>query len=215
MKPLKPIYKILYYIIYYSLAWAVRLLYPLKIIGKENLPKGGYVLAPSHIKAIDALYVILARGYKPKMLIMAKEELFKKSGLLNFIWNAFGAFPVERGAGNHSLLDEVTQEVKKGRDLLIFPEGTRSKDGQLMRVKSGAFVVAQSAGAPIVPCRMFYSAGKVKLFCPIYVAFGKPLTMQELGLADGHSPKELRCAKEQYVNALQALSLQIGKKTGA
>ena len=209
MKPLRPLYKVLYYLVYYLLGWAVCLLYPLKVIGKENLPKCGYILAPNHRYAIDPLYVILARGYRPKLLVMGKEELFEKGRVLNFIWKVFGAFPVERGAGNHSLLDEVTREVQKGRDLLIFPEGTRSKDGKLLRMKSGAFVVAQQAGAPIVPCRMFYAAGRPKLFGRIYIAFGKPLSMQELGLVGTYSPKNLRAAKEKYVRALEGLAAEI------
>lgn len=210
MKPLKPLYKVLYYIIFYGLGWAVRLLYPLKVIGRQNLPKGGYVLAPNHRFAIDPMYVILARGSRPKMLVMGKEELFEKGRLLNFIWKVFGAFPVDRGAGNKGLLDEVSVEVKRGHDLLIFPEGTRSKDGKLLRMKSGAFVVAQEAGVPIVPCRIWYAAGGPKLFRRIYIAFGAPLSMQELGLTE-YKPKNLRAAKDKFVESLEALSGEIDR----
>ncbi len=205
MKTLRPLYLVLYYMVFYLLGWAVRLLYPLKITGRENLPRGGYVLAPNHRFAIDPLYVILARGCRPKMLVMGKEELFEKGRLLNLCWKILGAFPVDRGAGNRGLLDEVSAQVKRGHDLLIFPEGTRAKSNQLLRMKSGAFVVAQQAGVPIVPCAMRYAAGGPKLFRRIHIAFGKPLTMEELGLVGQYSPKNLRAAKQRFVEALEDL----------
>lgn len=213
MKPLKPLYKAIYYFIFYTLGWAVRLLYPLKVLGRENLPRGGYVLAPNHLFAIDPMYVILARGCRPKMLVMGKEELFEKGWLLNFIWKVFGAFPVDRGSGNRGLLDEVSVEVKRGHDLLIFPEGTRSRDGKLLRMKSGAFVVAQEAGVPIVPCRIWYAAGGPRLFGRIYIAFGKPLSMEALGLVE-YTPKNLRAAKDTFVASLEELSGEISKACG-
>ena len=205
MKPLKPLYQALYYILFYVCGWAVRLLYPLKVIGRENLPKGGYVLAPNHQFAIDPLYVILARGRRPKMLVMGKAELYGENIFMHFIWNIFGMFPINRGAGDRGLLDKVSEEVKKGHDLLIFPEGTRSKDGQLLRMKSGAFVVAQEAKMPIVPCRVWYSAGKPKLFRRIHIAFAPPLTMDSLGLGEEYSPKALRAAKDIFVHNMVEL----------
>lgn len=205
MTCMNPFFKGFYYVIYTLLGWLVRLLYPLKVVGKENLVKGSFVLAPNHLEAIDPMYILLARGFGKKMLVMGKAELFNINPLLNFCWNIFGAFPVERGTGNRDTLDKAIEEVKKGRGLLIFPEGTRSKDGNLGKLKSGAFVVAQQAGADIVPCRISYSAGKPKLFRRINVVFGAPVSLQQLGLVGEYSPKALREAKHKYTEILTKL----------
>lgn len=208
LKPFRPFYLVLYYVLYFLLVWLARILYPTRVIGKENLPKKsrrGYIIAPIHLHAIDPMYVLFARGLRKKMMIMGKEELFEINGLINFLWKVFGAFPVDRGTGNKDLIEAVTLEVEKGRGLLIFPEGTRSKDGNIGKVKSGAFVVAQTAGADIVPCWLYYSAGRFKMFRPVTVVFGKPLTLTQLGLEGPYNVKNVRQAKTIYTQALENL----------
>lgn len=206
MKTLRPFYKVLYYFLYITCAWAVKLVYPIRVLGKENLIRGrGFVLAPNHLRAIDPMYVLLARGFGKKSLIMGKDELFHINGLVNFFWNIVGAFPVDRGTGDRNMLGEVASEVQKGRGLLLFPEGTRSKDGNLGRLKNGAFVVAWQAGVDIIPCRIRYSAGKPKLFHHMSVAFGKPVTLEQLGLTGEYSSKKLRDARHKYTQILEDL----------
>ncbi len=208
MKCAKPLYKVLYYIAYILLGWAVKLLFPLRVFGRENLPMGGFVLAPNHLHAIDPVYILLARGFAKKMLVMGKDELFRINPLLNICWDILGAFPVERGAGDRKLLDAAVAEVAKGRGMLIFPEGTRSKDGNLGRLKSGAFVVAWQAGVPLVPCHIRYSAGKPKVFRRIGVVFGKPVFPGELGLEGPYNARALRGAKQQFTAALETLGAE-------
>lgn len=205
MRALRPLYKVLYYILLVIGEVLVRLLYPIRALGKENLPKGGFVLAPNHLSAIDPLFVIAARGFGKKMLVMGKEELFQINGLLNFFWAIAGCFPVDRGTGDRSAVEEAVTEVKKGRGLLIFPEGTRSKDGNLGRLKSGAFVVAMEAGVPMVPCRVWYKAGCPKPFRRTTIVFGKPFTLEELGLVGEYSPKKLREAKRLFAERLEEI----------
>ncbi|MDL2293553.1 1-acyl-sn-glycerol-3-phosphate acyltransferase [Ruminococcaceae bacterium OttesenSCG-928-D13] len=207
MKTLKTRYKVIYQIVYTLLGWAVRLLYPLRVLGRENLIKGsGFVLASNHLRAIDPLYILLARGFGKRMLIIAKDELFHINGFINWCWKVFGAFPIDRGTGDRGMLDQAMAEVRDhGTGFLIFPEGTRSKDGNLGKMKSGAFVVAMEAGVPIVPCVIRYSAGKAKLFRRIGVAFGKPVSMEELGLTGEYSVKKIREAKRIYTETMQRL----------
>lgn len=206
LKPLRTIYKILYYILICLAQILVRIVYPVRAIGRENLQKGGFVLAPNHLHAIDAMFVILARGFGKKMLVMGKEELFGKNKLLDFFWNIAGAFPVNRGKGDKVALNEAIEDVKSGRGLLIFPEGTRSKDGNLGKMKSGAFVVAMQTEADIIPCRIWYKSGeKVKPFHRITVIFGKPITLEELGLTGEYSAAKLRGAKQMFTQRLEEL----------
>lgn len=206
MKALKPFYNIMYYTLFWLAQVAFRLTYRIRVIGRENL-RGlhKFVLAPNHASAIDPVFIILARGLSKKMLIMGKEELFEKNKILNFWWNCFGVFPIERGAGDRTTVELAMQEVQKGRGLLIFPEGTRNKTDKIGRLKSGAFVVAMEAGASMVPCRIWYKAGRPRLFSRVTVVFGAPLTMQQLGLDGAYSPAVLRQAKVVYTQHLTEL----------
>lgn len=207
LKPLKPLYLVVYYIAF-TIAWVlVHLVFHIRVIGKENLEKKDFVLAPNHVNALDPLYIILARGFKKKMLIMGKEELFGKNFLGDFFFNLAGVFPVSRGTGDKEALNEAVEDVKSGRGLLIFPEGTRSKDGELGKVKSGAFVVAMQTQADIIPCYIWYDGGsqKVRLFRRVTVIFGEPLSMEKLGLEGEYSAKKLRAAKQIYIQSLEDL----------
>lgn len=209
MKTLHPFYKVFYYVLYILFGWIVKVIYPLRILGKENLPRGkGFILAPNHLLAIDPMYVLLARGFGKKMLVMSKQELFRINWIVNFFWNIVGAFPVDRGRGDVDVLDIVAKEVNSGRGLLLFPEGTRSKDGNLGRLKNGAFVVAMNAGVDIVPCRISYSQGRPKLFRRISVVFGKPVSLEQLGLVGEQTSKKLRDARHAFSAILEDLYAQ-------
>ena len=67
-----------------------------------------------------------------------------------------GAVPIDRGKGDMGTVNKVTDECKNGTPILIFPEGTRSKTGELLTLKSGAFLIAGNADADMVPCRIIY-----------------------------------------------------------
>ena len=81
---------------------------------------------------------------------MAKEELFKNRFFAWLIRN-LGAFPVSRGKGDTGVLDTAVNRLKSGRSLIIFPEGTRSKDGKVHRGHSGAAVISARSQKKIVP----------------------------------------------------------------
>lgn len=215
MKPLKPFYKAIYYVLLVLLQGLIRLVFRIKVNGRENLVTGsGYVLGPNHISAIDPLFVLAARGIKPKMLIMGKEELFDKNPFLNFFWAVAGVFPIDRGTGDRDTVEHAMDQVRNGCGLLIFPEGTRSKSGSLGRVKSGAFVVAMEAGVPIIPCRIQYKAGRAKVFTGVTVSFGKPLSIEEMGLDGEYSIKKIKHAKQLYIERLESLGEQHAKRIG-
>ena len=143
-------------------AWLLwHLGFRIQVIGKENLPKDGrgFVLASNHISAIDPVFIVIARYWGKRMLIMAKDELFHINPLLSWMFRNVGVFGVERGKGDTKVVEQAIEKVKKGQGMLIFPEGTRSKTGELGKVKSGAFVVASQAGVEMIPCRISYQHG--------------------------------------------------------
>lgn len=187
----------LYYILV-PLAWVLaHIVFRPQVIGRENLIKGrGFILAPNHRSALDPVFVVVSDGYfwLHKMRIFAKKELFQGKPLLAWFLRQMGAVSVKNGRDDLSTLDNTIQECRTGRGLLLFPEGTRSKDGRLLPPKSGAFVVADQAAVDMIPCRILYDTpdGRLKLFCRIRICFGKPISAEQLALGEKRNMVKLR-----------------------
>lgn len=197
----------MFYCIIVTAAWLVwHIGFRIRVIGRENLPKeGGFVLAPNHISAIDPVFVVIARFWGKRLLIMAKEEILQVNPVFTWMFRHVGVVGIERGRGDVGVVGELIGDVKKGQGLLIFPEGTRSKTGQVGKVKSGAFVIASAAGVPMVPCRIIYEPGRMKVFCRVRVCFGTPIPAEELYLGETKSASALRRNKALLTDAWQRL----------
>ncbi|WP_367925828.1 lysophospholipid acyltransferase family protein [uncultured Ruthenibacterium sp.] len=195
------------YCIIVPLAWVIwHVAFRIKVIGRENLIRDrGFVLAPNHLSALDPVFVVLARFWGPKMLVMGKEELFHINPFFTWFFRRVGVVPVHRGKGDTAVVDQAIECVRNGQGLLIFPEGTRSKDGNLGKLKSGAFVVAAQAGVDMIPCRIIYKGGKLKLFGRCTVVFGSPIPAEQLELGEPRSASKLRACKQLLAQRLEEL----------
>lgn len=119
--------------------------------GKENIPTDRAVIyTPNHAGAFDIPAVILNTPSAP--IFLAKKEL-KKVPVISAWMEALDCVFVDRSNKNdaRSSLHEAIEKVREGRSLVIFPEGTRSKDGELGEFRGGAMKVAMETGALIVP----------------------------------------------------------------
>lgn len=203
----------LYYILV-PLAWVLaHIVFRPQVIGRENLIKGrGFILAPNHRSALDPVFVVVSDGYfwLHKMRIFAKKELFQGKPLLAWFLRQMGAVSVKNGRDDLSTLDNTIQECRTGRGLLLFPEGTRSKDGRLLPPKSGAFVVADQAAVDMIPCRILYDTpdGRLKLFCRIRICFGKPISAEQLALGEKRNMVKLRENKKMLTAAWEEMGLE-------
>ncbi len=150
------------------------LLYRVKLIGGEHAKyEGGMMLISNHVSATDPIFMHLV--VKPKVYFMAKEELFKNP-LLRAIIKAFGAFPVNRGKGDMEAIKTCFKLIKQGRTIGIFPEGTRSKTGELLRFQPGVSMIAVRTHADILPV---YLDGKMRIFHKNYIVMGAPFNLAE------------------------------------
>jgi 1-acyl-sn-glycerol-3-phosphate acyltransferase len=156
-------------------------LYGLKFIGAENIPeKGAFILASSHVTAHDPLFLGCAK--LRSMHFMAKVELFKNK-LLSWIITYAGAFPVERGTGGGDALQYAYDLLNNGRMVTVFIEGTRSKDGQLGKPKTGISLLAYKTKVPVIPCAIVGEDGGLpRKHGKMRVVFGKPIPFEELGI---------------------------------
>ena len=120
--------------------------------GVENIPKeNGFIFFPNHQGMFDAL-VFLESCPVPFSVVYKKEV--SNVILLKQVFKALHAIAIDREDIKQSLrvINQMTDEVKQGRNFLIFPEGTRSKDGnELGEFKGGSFKCAMKAKCPIIP----------------------------------------------------------------
>lgn len=152
------------------LAPLVRLLFPLRVVGLENVPEGAAVLCPNHANAVDPALVAVALGNDSRLRIMAKEELFR-SRPLAWLFGKLGAFPVDRGGSDLNAMKTAIRALQGGERLLVFPEGTRVERHGQVEAKGGVIVLASRTGAPLIPV---YCGGRKKLFRKSTVVFGRP-----------------------------------------
>jgi 1-acyl-sn-glycerol-3-phosphate acyltransferase len=138
---------------------------------------------------------------------MAKAELFnKKKPFFTWIIKRCGAFPVTRGADSEKAIQEGIATLKRGRIFVIFPEGTRSKDGTIARGKSGVALIASMANAPILPvCLMYRLNGDKKR---VDYAVGDMIPAEEL-VIEGNDRRELKRISERVMNSIKELQQQI------
>ena len=107
------------------------------------------------------------------------------------------AFPVSRGAGDMSAIQNAIQVLTVDKEVLgLFPEGTRSKDGNLLRFKSGLALIAQQSGAPVLPVTITYCDPKKRFRSRVVVTYGKLVTCEELGITSTGGQADLSHARE-------------------
>ena len=156
-----------------------KLSFSYKVYGKRNMPKkGGVIVAPNHASYLDPIFVGI--GSSRLLNYMARETLFK-----NFFFGRLirttGAFPIKRNFHDLGAIKEAIRRLKKGKPVLIFPEATRTTDGNLQPVKGGISFLAHSAGVPVVPVYIkgsfnVWPKGAKCIRCfKVSVYFGKPI----------------------------------------
>lgn len=201
---------VLYYILL-PLAWLVfHIGFRVECVGRENLKKvqtGGCILAPNHVSAIDPVFVVITRFWGRRMVVFAKKELFEINALLTWFFRCMGALCVRGTRDELETIDKTVEVCKNGGTLLIFPEGTREKEGKLLPPKSGLFVIAAQAAVDVVPVRIFYDTpdGKMRLFCKVKVIYGEPMPAAQFAMESRRDLKTLRANKQALLDAWEKL----------
>lgn len=204
---------VLYYILL-PLAWIVfHIGFRVECIGRENLKKvrtSGCIIAPNHISAIDPVFVVITRFWGRRMVVFAKKELFEINVLLTWFFRWMGALCVRGTREELDAIDQTVEACRNGGTLLIFPEGTREKEGKLLQPKSGLFVIAAQAAVDVVPVRILYDTpdGRMKLFCKVKVVYGEPMPAAQFAMESRRDLKTLRANKQALLDAWEELGQQ-------
>jgi len=178
----------------------VVLLYPTKILHKENLPKRGKksILTSNHFSNFDPIIydIFMFRKFR----YMGKKELFDNK-FVGFFLKDFGGFPVDREQITPSTYKTAMGFLKNDKQIFIFPEGTRNKTGtnEIQEIKSGFLIFASKGETSITPMFMYR---KPKAFRKNYIIVGKPFELV------GENPKRLTKEEieENFERYLQVLN---------
>jgi 1-acyl-sn-glycerol-3-phosphate acyltransferase len=138
-----------YRVAYLILNVLATILFGLVKRGGDRVPMtGGVIIASNHISYCDP--PIVGCGIPRELHFMAKEELFKNPVFAAVI-RSYNAIPLKRSVGDMAALRKAVKLVKEGRAVLMFPEGTRSLSGKLLKARAGVGMIGVMTSAPIVP----------------------------------------------------------------
>ncbi len=155
----------------------IHFLFSVKYEGLENVQNlQGTILICNHRSLMDPVFLLVK--IKDKLRFMGKQEIFKFPPL-GAIFRAMGVFPVARGKGDITAIDTSVSIIKNGEVLAIYPEGTRSRTGELLRFKSGVAVIVSKTGADIVPACVDFK-GKLRFRSKVIIRFGERISSEDL-----------------------------------
>jgi len=162
------------------------LAFRLKIYGRENLIEDGpAIYASNHASYLDPPLVGVA--CRKEVFYLARKTLFEKP-VLGPLLRRINCIPVDRDRGDVAAVRTLLRLLKEGKRVVVFPEGTRSKDGNLQPARAGLGLIIAKSVAPVVPVRVFGSYAALPRsggihFVPITLVVGKPIffTKEDLG----------------------------------
>lgn len=190
--------------------WIFKIWLRWEVFGKENIPaEGPVVIAANHLSLLDP--PVLGAAATRKVHFMAKSELFKPAWFGALI-RKLGAFPVRRGAMDRDAIKTGLTILKENKVLAVFPEGTRSKTGELGRAGGGAFMMAVKCKAKIVPAYIYGTDLKRHPGWPkVRVIFGKPMEYDpDMGTGRENLDELGASWKEEVLKLRKAVAIEDG-----
>jgi 1-acyl-sn-glycerol-3-phosphate acyltransferase len=181
-----------------------RLLFGYRRFFTSRLPRrGALILAPNHASHLDPLAVGIAT--KREVHFMARSTLFRPAWF-GVLIRSLNAHPVYKNKGMFQDWDHFIGLLRLGKALLVFPEGTRSKDGQLQPGQGGFGKLAHACRVPVFPVYIhgshsaFAPGGKLR-FLPIHVAIGEAVELEDL-FAQPETKATLKAITERVMQGI-------------
>jgi len=198
-----------YWLTWQTLRCLFNIFHRIHITGVENIPlEGGVILASNHLSHWDSFAI--GCSVPRRVRFVADTKMYKRSFAKWFL-KRDGGVEIDRSkSSGEDMIGNAVEAVNNEILLIIYPEGTRSRNGIPGRSRTGIMVIAAKTGAPIVPCRVTgtgdalpVGARFIKPF-KIKVAFGKPVIYQrsEIDLEDRD---RLMTQSESIMDAIMSL----------
>ncbi|WPJ94142.1 lysophospholipid acyltransferase family protein [Coraliomargarita algicola] len=199
----------LYEVVRVTADWFFNTCYDYTQSGLENVPQEGAVIfAANHVSFYDP--PAIGACHHRAINYFARDTLFK--GLFGKALVEIGTIPVARENAEIKSLKAIFKSLKAQGAVAIYPEGTRSADGQLAEPKPGAGMIACKSKATVIPTRLFgtyeaygRNAKAPKLGGHIHIAYGTPMTTTEIDPGKAHPERYLEASRRimQRIAALK------------
>ena len=184
----------------------------LKSFGRENLPsKDNFLLLANHVSYIDPF--VIATAANQELHFMTRDDALTWP-LIGSMLKFFNGYPVKRGAPDLKALKHTISLLKSGKPVLLFPEGTRSADGQLGSAADGVGFITKYAQVPTIPVfiggteKILSRSESLSLRTKITVTFGTPLDFSDL--ATESRRQQYRLISERIMDEIAQLRKQRG-----
>jgi 1-acyl-sn-glycerol-3-phosphate acyltransferase len=172
---------------------------------RERVPeKGGLLVVSNHQSYFDPIVAAIPvpRPFNP----MARDSLFRNPAF-GWLIRSLYAFPVKRRSADLSAFKEAVRRLRQGRIVLVFPEGTRTRDGSIGRLHSGIILMARRAGVPVLPMvidgtyECWPRQQTLPTLHPVRISYGEPIPAERV---QSTSSEELIQEVERQMLDLQA-----------
>ncbi len=166
--------------------WAMiilRIVFRIKVVGAHFVPKKGpAILASNHLSAID--HLVLPAVTRRVIINISKAEHFENP-VKAWFFRQWGVIPLKRGTGDNAAIETAKEQIRAGNLFAIYPEGTRSLDGNVHKGHTGVARLALELKVPIIPVAMVGTfeakpkGGKLRLFTPCAAVVGEPMVFED------------------------------------
>jgi 1-acyl-sn-glycerol-3-phosphate acyltransferase len=201
------------YQFHYYLARALaKTLFAFKVVHRERIiEEGGAILAMNHQSYLDPPLAGIA--CRREIHYLARKTLLEWP-ILGPIFPKLNVIPVDQERADMSALKNVIKLVRAGRCTVVFPEGSRTLNGNLQPAQPGLGLIIAKTLAPVVPMRIFgaYEAfprgGKPKPFTPVTLVVGEPIRFTEADLEGGSGRQLYQRLSERVMERIAAISFE-------
>ncbi|HBG27863.1 MAG: hypothetical protein A2Y10_09290 [Planctomycetes bacterium GWF2_41_51] len=206
------------FIWYYTCGWPCRffcvMFFGMRFYGVENIPrKGGFILLCNHQCWLDPMFVVVPVN---RICVFAARDSLLKAPFFGWILRVYNCIPIRRNHADIGAIRECIGKLEKGYGLVLYPEGTRTVNGKIHRLKPGFTLLAKKASVPIIPVvidgayeawprsKMIFSPGKV------FIQYGQQINPQEIA---SKSDKEFMSELNEKMRRMQAeLRVKAGRE---
>lgn len=193
-----------YFILRKIVFFIYKMWYNLSIEGVENIDNSKpHIYASNHRSYADP--VLISISVKDRFAYMAKEELFQQNIFFTTLIKTMGAFPVVRGSGDMNVIDTAIEKLQSGKNLVIFPEGTRSKDGKVGKGKTGVALIVAKSNFDVIPVGIVFEGEKLHFRSKVIVRYGKPISASEFSLPENATSRDVKPIKHKIMSAITEL----------
>jgi 1-acyl-sn-glycerol-3-phosphate acyltransferase len=195
--------------------WIAVFIYRTRGIATNNVPTSGpVILAPNHASNMDHFFAGLYT--RRRVQFMAKSQLFHQNSILDYIFRVGGVFPVMRGHHDEEAFITANAILDRGGCVLMYPEGGRTRTGELGEVRPGLGRMALETGVPVVPVAIHGSIGvrrwKKLHFPKIRVQYAEPIIFDVV--ANPTREQQLEAANKVFEHTREMYAALDGQNPG-